>query len=61
MQVEMEWKLKAAACCRVLGMLQGPALAFAGLFEVCPGRFVLYAASFGCAKLCGAQNRLTRE
>ncbi|EOB06531.1 hypothetical protein Anapl_16417 [Anas platyrhynchos] len=29
----MEWRLKAAACCRVLGMLQGPALAFAELFE----------------------------
>lgn len=61
MPVEIEWKLRAAAFCRVLGMLQGPDLGVSWAAWGLPGRLVLHTAGFGCAKLCGAQSRLTRE
>ena len=62
MPAEIEWKLRAAAFCRVLGMLQGPALGvywavWDQSWEFC----TVHTAGFGCAKLCGAQNGLTRE
>lgn len=60
--VEIEWKLRAAAFCRVHIMLQGPAFGMsAGMFGISPGRFVLHTNTIGFAELCGAQNRWTLE